>query len=169
MKVPHGIGPAGIEEAVISGFDFRREQRVIAPPFWSIDVVVGRHDIEVAGHDHRGVETAQRGQMGLKPAEPGELEIEFGPRTRIAIRQIETGNEHPVDRCLYIAALAIGRIARQAAAGLVNFANSAEQRHAVPAALAMPDRLIAGALDLSSRKLVLGRFELLKTYDVRIS
>src|SRR5690606_29964378 len=52
------------------------------------------------------------------------------------------------------------------AAGLVNLARPAEDRDTVPAALAMPNRLVTGIADRLFRKPLLRSLQLLKTHDV---
>ena len=61
-----------------------------------------------------------------------------------------------------------GTSAGQAAPRLVDVADAAEQRHPVPAALAVPDRVIAGAIDRPFGEFLLRRLELLEDDDIRL-
>jgi hypothetical protein len=69
---------------------------------------------------------------------------------------------------LDIAALLILGVAGQAARHLLRLGAARQDRHAVPALLAMPDGVIAGRLQLRLRKPLLRRFELLQAGDVRL-
>jgi hypothetical protein len=53
------------------------------------------------------------GRMGNEPVEPGELVGELRARLRVAVRQVDARDEHPVDRCLDVAALRVLGIAGQ--------------------------------------------------------
>src|SRR5690606_24902282 len=54
------------------------------------------------------------------------------------------------------------------APGFMDFADAREKRDAVPAALAMPDRLITRVTDRFLREALLRRLQLLKDNDVRL-
>lgn len=99
--------------------------------------------------------------------EPGELILEFGPRPRVTIGKIETAYKDAVDRRFDIAALRRIRIAGQAARGFVNFADAAQDSDAVPALLAMPDRLVAQTPDSALREFFLRRLQFLENDNVR--
>ena len=80
--------------------------------------------------------------MGVQALEPSELVIEFGTGLGVSIGSVDRGNEHAVDGGLEIAALPVGRVARQVHASH-NRSPSRKNRHAVPALLAAAYRLIA--------------------------
>jgi hypothetical protein len=58
-------------------------------------------------------------------------------------------------------------IARQAVAGLHRLGASREDRHPVPALLAVPDCAVAGGPEYGRRKFLVGRFQLLEADDIR--
>jgi hypothetical protein len=74
------------------------------------------NNVKVACQDNRRTAGQQVSRTIDQPLEPGELVIELRTRTRIPIRKIETGNDDPVDRCLYVAALLWIWILREAVA-----------------------------------------------------
>jgi hypothetical protein len=106
--------------------------------------------------------------MGVQALEPSELVIEFGTGLGVSIGSIDRDDEHAVDGCLEIAALPIGGVARQVHASH-NRNPSRKNRHAVPAPLAAPYRMIARLPDCLRRKLGVRGFELLKANDVGLS
>src|ERR1700733_3120179 len=103
--------------------------------------------------------------MGVQALEPSELVIEFGTGLGVSSGSVDRGNEHAVDGGLEIAALRIGGIAWQVHASH-NRSPSRKNRHAVPALLAAPYRMITRLADCLGRELGVRGFELLKTNNV---
>ena len=92
--------------------------------------------------------------------------VELRPRPRVAVGRIHVADEEPADRRLDVAALAGVGIARKAAARFHRLANAAEDRHPVPAFLAVPDRRIAGLGDRLRGEVLAGRLQFLQADDV---
>lgn len=104
--------------------------------------------------------------MRVQPLEPAPLEVEIRSGSRIAVRQIQAGEQHAVDRGLDVAALRIVRLTRQSAPGFMDRADPAEDGDPVPTPLAMPDRTIAKVAKSRFGELVLRRLQFLETEDV---
>ena len=102
-----------------------------------------------------------------QPLEPRELVVEFGSWLRVAIRQIETGDDDAVDRRFEIAALRIRDVAGQAAADFDRFCIPREDRHAVPCALPGPERTVSGRRERRDGKRCVCRLQFLQADDVR--
>ena len=79
----------------------------------------------------------------LKRSHPGELVVELRTGLRVAVRRIERGDQHAVDRGLDVAALVVGRIARQLGARDDRRRAARQDRDAVPGLLPAPDRAVA--------------------------
>src|SRR2546421_12843597 len=92
--------------------------------------------------------------------EPRQLVIELRTGLRVAVRQIEAGDDNAVHRSFDITALVVGGIAGQPAANLHRLAALGEDRHAVPGALTVPDGAVSGAPDFSGGEAAVERFEL---------
>jgi hypothetical protein len=90
--------------------------------------------------------------------EPAQLIVEFRAGTRIAVGQIEPTDQDAVDSSFDVAALTFVRIAGQASPGLMDLADPAQDRDAVPAFLAVPDRVIAKVADRASGNFSCGAF-----------
>jgi hypothetical protein len=103
--------------------------------------------------------------VGVQAFQPSELVLEFGTWLRVSVWSVDRRDEHAVYGRLEIAALTVGCIAWQVRAGH-DWRPSREDRHAVPALLAAPDRVIAGLPDCVRRELGVCRFEFLKAHDV---
>ena len=101
-----------------------------------------------------------------QPLEPAQLVVELRPGPRIAVGQVEAADQDAVDRRLDVAALRVVGIAGQAAPRLVDLADAAEDRDAVPALLAVPDRVVAQVADRRFGKLLLRRLQFLQADDV---
>jgi hypothetical protein len=84
---------------------------------------------------------------------------------RVSIGSVDRSDKHAIYRRLDIAALAIGGVAWQIQAGH-HRRPPREDRHAVPALLAPPNRLVARLPDCVRRELGVCGFELLKAHDV---
>ena len=72
-----------------------------------------------------------------------------------------------VDRRLDVAAMGVGRIARQPPANFHRLGVPRQDRDAVPTLLTMPDRTVAGGSDGGIGKSLVGRLQLLKTDNIR--
>ena len=107
------------------------------------------------------------GEIVVSTAKPCELVIEVEAGAWIAIGQIKLAVDDAVDRSLYVAALRWAGIIRQLVPRLVDLADPAEDGNAVPALLAVPDRVVAETTDRGGLKLLLRCFQLLQTDDVR--
>ena len=88
---------------------------------------------------HRRSGRIQFSRVGVQSLQPSELIIEFGTGLGVSIGSVDRGDEHAVDGRFEIAALAIGDVARQVHAS-DHRCPSHQNRHAVPAPLAAPDR-----------------------------
>lgn len=106
--------------------------------------------------------------MRLQAFEPAQLIVKFRSRCGVAIRHIETANERALDGCLDVAALAIVRIARQAASGFYRVAATSQDCNAVPAFLAMPNGAISHSLQRRTREFVIRRLQFLQAHDIGV-
>ena len=143
VESPERVGPALADKPCVERPDFRGEQGVFGPAFRVLDVDFRRHDVEVAGDHHRQVALQQALRMRDKLLEPSELVVELGTGPRVTVRQVQPTDDDAVHRCLNVAALRRVGIVRQSAPRLVNLSDPAENGDAVPALLAVPDRLVA--------------------------
>ena len=166
MQRADRIDPALRQQALIGGAALRLQQRVVVIGLGLIDVLLGRYDVVVAREHDRDAGLVERGGVADQPLEPGELEIEFRPGLRVAVRRIERGDQHAVDGRFDVAALGVVRIARQFRAGDDRHHAARQDRDAIPGPLAAPDRLVAGLAQGVRRKLPVGRLELLEAADV---
>ena len=160
------VGPALRQQTPITFAAFGLQQRILEPRSRVVDVVVGRHHIEIARDHHRMAAIAQRRRMGDQALEPRQLVVELGARLGIAIGQVQAGHQHAFDRRLQIAALRIVVGARQAAPNFHWVGALGQNRHAIPRLLAVPDGAVTGRTDLVDRKAFVHRLQLLKTRDV---
>src|SRR5690606_10823317 len=99
--------------------------------------------------------------------EPGQLVVELRAGLRIAVRQIEARNHETIDRRFDVAALLVGGVSGQLAAQLHRGVLPSQDRPAVPGALALPDRFVAGRSQLVDREGRVLRLELLEAHYVR--
>ena len=166
MERADGVDPALCKQALIGGAALRLQQRVIVIGFGLIDVLRRRHDVVVAREHDRDAGLVERRGVARQPLEPGELVVEFRPRLRVAVRRIERGDQHAVDRGLDIAALFVVGIARQFGAGDDRHHAARQDRDAVPGLLAAPHRLVAGLAQRIGGKLAVGGFQFLQAGDV---
>ncbi len=107
-----------------------------------------------------------RAGIGLEPLEPTQLVVEFRTGRRIPVGQVKTADKDSADGRFDVAAVAVVGVARQSSTRFDRRSAPGEYRHAVPAFLAMPDRAIAGFLDLAGREAFVGTFEFLQANDV---
>ena len=101
-----------------------------------------------------------------QPLEPVELVVEFRPGLRIAVRQIEAGDDDAVDGGFDIARLLVVGVAGQLGADQHRIALARQDGDAVPGLLPAPDRAVAGLADRINRKIGVGRFQFLQRNDV---
>ena len=104
--------------------------------------------------------------MSRQALEPAQLVVELRAGRRVAVRQVEAADQHPVHRRLDVAAVGVVGIAGEAAAGLVRLGAARQDGDAVPALLALPDRAIAGGPDRRFRELLGRRLQLLQADHV---
>src|SRR3984893_1864912 len=83
----------------------------------------------------------------FEPPEPVELVVEFRSRLRIAVRQIDTGDDDAVDGGFDIARLALVAVARPLGADQHRIGAARQDGDAVPGLLSAPDRAVAGLGD----------------------
>ena len=89
----------------------RLHQGIVIPGCRGIDVDLGRSHVVVAGQDDRHVFAQQLARMRLQAPEPRQLVVEFGPRLRIAVGQVDAADEDAADGGLDVARLIVLRIA----------------------------------------------------------
>ena len=82
----------------------------------------------------------------LQALEPSELVVEFRPRLRIAVRQVDRGDDGTPDRRLDESALYIVGIARQLRPRHDRLCAPGEDRDPVPAFLSAPCRALSASL-----------------------
>ena len=104
--------------------------------------------------------------MRSQPLEPCELVVEFRAGLRIAVRQIDAGDDDAVDGGFDIARLVVVAIAGQLGPDQHRFGLARQDGDAVPGLLAAPDRAVAGLVDGAERKVLVGRLQLLQANDV---
>src|SRR5664280_2706855 len=101
--------------------------------------------------------------------EPGQLVVELRARLRIAVGQIDRGDDEAVHRRFQVAAVRVVGVAGKAAAALVDGAASGQDGDAVEALLAVPDGAVARGLYRRGRKGFVGSLQLLQAGDVGAS
>ena len=168
MQRADGIGPALVEKTPEQHARLGLNQRILRVGLARVDVTLRRHDIEIAGEHHGNVLGIELGGMRQQALHPGELVGEFRARLRIAVRRIERGDQHAVDRGLDVSALLVARIAGKPVARQDRLRVAGEDSNAVPSLLAAPDRAIAGLLDCVFGKIAVGSLQLLERDDVRL-
>lgn len=121
------------------------EQRVVDPALRRVDVEICRHDVEIADEHGRRFEMEKLLRIGLQPGKPIQLVLKLRTGCRIAVRQVETSDDHAIDHGLDVSALNVIGIAGNTASGFAGCFAAREDRDTVPGFLAMPDRAVAGA------------------------
>ncbi len=81
--------------------------------------------------------------MQYESLEPQQLVVELRPGCGVAIGQVQTRDRQPAYLRFQIATVDVVGIARQASARLDRQAGAREDRHAIPALLAVPNRFVA--------------------------
>jgi hypothetical protein len=85
---------------------------------------------------------------------------------RIAVRQVEARNQHAFGGSFDVSALPVFGRTGQAIARQLRPDVACQDGNTVPGVLALPDGLVAGALDIVVRKLAVCAFELLQAHDI---
>lgn len=165
-SLPDGVRPSLVQQFGEGRPARRLKERVFLPGPAAVDVRLGRHDVIVARQNDRRIKVDQTPGVTVQAVEPGQLVIELGTGLRIAVRQVEAADQHPIDCGLDVSALFVGEVARQTSAGQDGRTAAAQDRHAVPAVLAAPDGMVTRLADRSLRKLLIARLQLLKADDV---
>src|SRR5207244_12871865 len=106
---------------------------------WGYVVVAGQHDRDVLLDEFLRVRA--------QPREPGELGVEFRPGLRVAVRQIDAGDDDAAHGGLDVACFAIAGVARQRIADQDRLGIAGEDGNPVPGLLPAPHRAVAGFLD----------------------
>ena len=161
------IDPALIEKAPKQRPRLRLHKRVLGVGLGGINIGVGRHDVEVPREHDRRIQGVKLGRVSQEPLHPGELIFEFRPRLRVAVRRIERGNQHAVDRRLDIAALRISGVAGQLGTRDDGLTIATQDGDAVPRLLPAPNGAITGLFDCRDWKFGICRLQLLKAGNVR--
>jgi hypothetical protein len=103
--------------------------------------------------------------VSVQALQPRELVIVFWTGLGVSVRGVDRGDDHAVNGRREIATLPVGYVAWQVHASH-NASPSRKYRHAVPAPLGVPNRMITGLPDYLRRKLGVRGFEFLKADDV---
>src|SRR5215469_14626705 len=98
--------------------------------------------------------------MRDQPLEPTKPEAEFLTFYGVAVRHVHAADEETVDRRLDIAGVHVVLVAGERAPGLDQVFAAREDRDAIPAFLALPDRFVACGAHCALRKRL--RFQLLQ-------
>jgi hypothetical protein len=85
---------------------------------------------------------------------------------RVAVREVDRGDNEAVDLGLEVACLAVELVAGEAAADLDRLLAPGEDRDAVMGALAVPEGAVAGAREDARRTFLVGGLDLLEADDV---
>src|SRR3954463_8794368 len=104
--------------------------------------------------------------MALEPREPVELVVEFRSRLRIAVRQVDAGDDDTAYRGLDVAGFVIAGLSRQAIAGENGLGIAGQDGDAVPGLLSTPHCAVTGLFDRGRRKFAITCLQLLKCDDV---
>src|SRR5215207_7726792 len=105
--------------------------------------------------------------MENQPVEPTQLVIELWPRRRVAVRQIDRGDENAVNCRLDVSAMHIVGIAGELARSFDWIGAASEDGDTVPTLLAVPDRSIARFPERRGGELLLRSLQLLQAHNVR--
>ena len=168
MEGPDRIDPALVEEPAEPRARLGLNQRILRIGLAGVDVALRRHDIEVSGEHHGNVLGIELGGMRQQALHPGELVGKFRAWLGIAVRRIERGHKHAVDRGLDVSALTVGWVAGEPIARQDGLSVAGKDGDAVPRFLTAPDRTVAGLLDCFFREVAVSRLQLLKRDDVRL-
>jgi hypothetical protein len=123
------------------------------------------HDVVVAGEDDRVAALGERARVAEQALEPGQLVVELGARLRVAVGQVDRGDEHAVDGGLDVARVVVGVVARKRSPRHdrpVSRASSATPFHV----FCPTRRAVAGVFERGARELGVGRLQLLQRDDI---
>ena len=162
MQGADRVGPALVHQGLERGAALRLDQRVLVPGFGRININPGRRNVVVARQHHGDILLQQLGGVRAQPPEPVELGVEFRPRLRIAVRQIDAGEDEAFDGGFDVAGLVVVAVAGQGGAGQNWLGVSRQNGDAVPGLLALPHRAVAGFFERCDRKVGVGRLQLLQ-------
>src|SRR6185437_2005061 len=165
MEDAERIDQAEVEEGAEAAARFRTAQRVVAPAGGIVDVIVGRHDVVVAGEHERDLAGEQALGMRLEPRHPAKLVGEFLGIDGIAVGQIERADTQVAERRLEVARLLVAGIAGQADQHVAR-RHLRQQRDAVIGALTDRLGVVAEALQLQGREIRCRALGLLQADDV---
>lgn len=85
--LPEGVEPLiGMQMAKRVGPSLVSEVDLGIPHLWLVNIVIGRHDVEVACEYDRDFQFEQPGGIVLQALEPAQLVVKFRTRRRIAVR-----------------------------------------------------------------------------------
>ena len=168
MERPDRIDPALFEKPAEQCARLRLNQRVLRVGLAGVDVALRRHDIEVSGEHHRNVFGIELRCMRQQALHPGELVGKFRARLGIAVRRVERGHKHAVDRGLDVTAMRVGWVTGEPIARQDGLSVAGKDGNAVPRFLAAPDRAISSLLDCVFREIAVGSFQFLEADDVRL-
>ena len=143
MERAYSIDPTLCEKPLVGFAAPGLQQRVVVIRFGRIDVAVGRHDVGVARQHDRHACLVKRGGVPIEALHPSEFVVELGAWLRVAVRRVEGRHQYAAHRGFDVAALRVGRIARQLGARDDRRRAAGEDRDAVPALLALPHCLVA--------------------------
>jgi hypothetical protein len=136
VDLAQGVDSALIAQPLVCSTTLRLDQGVVVIRCRRVDVSrLGCH-VVVTGQHHRQTACPESCRVRPQPLEPSELVGELGSRLRIAVGRVERGDQRVVDRGLDIAALLVGRIARQCCPGEDQLSTTRQDRDAVPCRLA---------------------------------
>src|SRR3984957_15277201 len=166
MLVADRITPALCHQRLERGAALRLDQCLLVPRSRRIDIELGGRDVVVAGQHHGNVLLDEFRGMRSQPPEPCELGVEFRTRLRIAVRQINAGDNNAFDGGFDVARLAIIRVTGQFGPDQHRLGLARQDGDAVPGLLAAPDRAVAGLVDGAKRKVIFGRLQFLKANDI---
>ena len=168
MERPDRVDPALLDKPPEQRAGFWLDQCVLRVGLTGVDVALRRHDIEVAGEHHGNIFGIELRCVRQQALHPPELVRKFRARLGIAVRRIERGDEHAVDRGLDVPALTVGWVTGELIARQDGLSVAGKDGDAVPRFLAPPDRAISGLLDCAFREVAVGSLQLLKRDDVRL-
>ena len=145
---------------------FGLNEGVVVERASGIDVLRGGNDVVIAREDDRDAGGPKARGMGGEAFEPGQLIAEFGAGLRVAVGEVERGNQDASDGSFDVARLRVGGVAGEGGAGKNRFGIAGEDGDAVPRALALPDRVITEGTQSLGGEIALPGLELLETDDI---
>ena len=162
-----GINPALLLEALPAGPSLRLEQSVFPPRARSVDVKVGRHDVEVPRQNDRMGAINERRGVSDEPLEPTQLVFELRTGLRIAVWQIQGADDQAAHCCLKIAPVVVCGITGEDIQNRDDLHLPSENGDSIPGPLTLRDALVSGSGAGQRRKCRVRRLEFLKASNVR--